>query len=75
LLVAANSRNTRRRADGWSLELDRKTERQLALEGKRQDLRDQRWRRERSMIVTTTLCAGLFTGTVPIKEVIGALAG
>ena len=77
MLVTTNRRRsrleTRRGVDVWSLKLDRKSERQLALEGQRQDLRDQRWRRERSIMVTTTLCIGLLTDAVPIKEVTGAL--
>jgi hypothetical protein len=70
----------RREARRWSVTLDRKTENQLRLEGIRQDLRDQRWRRVRSKILTATGAVAMLLGSVgavtgerPIHDVIAAL--
>lgn len=49
---------------------DRRTHRQLNLEQRRQDLRDQRWRRWRSMILTMVLSAALLTDRIPVEQAI-----
>lgn len=56
-----------------------RTDEDFACEERREKLRDQRWRRWRSMIITTGLGASLITGQIPFSEalhvVLGALQG
>jgi hypothetical protein len=52
---------------------DRGTHETLDLEERRQDLRDQRWRRWRSMMLTGALSTALVTDQISIKQAIGWL--
>lgn len=52
---------------------DCRTSEDLDHEERREDLRDQRWRRWRNMIVTCTCSAGVLSGAVPIEQGIAAL--
>lgn len=52
---------------------DCQTSADLDREERREDLRDQRWRRWRNMIATFTCSAGVLTGVIPIEQGIAAL--
>jgi hypothetical protein len=51
------------------------TDRQFERERRRQDLLDQRWRRWRSMIVTTGVLIGFATGLIPVEKAMAVLLG
>jgi phosphate/sulfate permease len=51
------------------------TDQQFERERRRQDLLDQRWRRWRSMLVTTGALVGFATGLIPVEKAMAVLLG